>query len=83
METLKVGIISDTHGLLRPEAERFLAGVKPRAHSDRVGDFLGPHGQCDDRRHHRGHVADAAVPAGALWGVVPDQGASTRKRSHV
>ena len=25
--TFKIGIISDTHGLLRPEAERRLAGV--------------------------------------------------------
>lgn len=24
---LKIGVISDTHGLLRPEAERCLAGV--------------------------------------------------------
>src|ERR1700727_2934384 len=35
----KIGIISDTHGLLRPEAERRLAGVDHIIHS---GDIGGP-----------------------------------------
>lgn len=32
-----VGIISDTHGLLRPEAERALRGVDPIVHAGDVG----------------------------------------------
>ena len=50
---------------------------KPRAHSDRARDFLGADGLRDDGRHHRWHAADAVVPAGALCGVVPDQGAGS------
>lgn len=33
----RIGIISDTHGLLRPEAERCLAGVHHIIHSGDVG----------------------------------------------
>jgi putative phosphoesterase len=35
---MRVGIISDTHGLLRPEAERALDGVKLILHAGDVGD---------------------------------------------
>jgi putative phosphoesterase len=34
---VKIGIISDTHGLLRPEAERCLAGVDHIIHGGDVG----------------------------------------------
>lgn len=34
---LKIGIISDTHGLLRPEAERCLAGVDHIIHAGDIG----------------------------------------------
>ena len=37
--TFRIGIISDTHGLLRPEAERRLAGVDHIVHG---GDIGGP-----------------------------------------
>ena len=37
--TFRIGIISDTHGLLRPEAERCLAGVDHIVHG---GDIGGP-----------------------------------------
>ena len=36
---LRIGLISDTHGLLRPEAEAFLAGCDHIIHS---GDIGGP-----------------------------------------
>ena len=36
--TLQVGIISDTHGLLRPEALRELSGVQHILHAGDVGD---------------------------------------------
>jgi predicted phosphodiesterase len=35
--TFKIGIISDTHGLLRPEAERHLAGVDHIIHGGDIG----------------------------------------------
>ncbi|RWB65728.1 metallophosphoesterase family protein [Mesorhizobium sp.] len=35
--TFRVGIISDTHGLLRPEAERRLAGVDHIIHAGDIG----------------------------------------------
>ena len=35
--TFKIGIISDTHGLLRPEAERRLAGVDHIIHGGDIG----------------------------------------------
>jgi uncharacterized protein len=35
---MRVGIISDTHGLLRPEAERALRGVDLIVHAGDVGD---------------------------------------------
>ena len=34
----RIGIISDTHGLLRPEAERALAGVDHIIHAGDIGD---------------------------------------------
>src|SRR6478752_5155861 len=37
--TFRIGIISDTHGLLRPEAERALMGVNHIIHA---GDIGGP-----------------------------------------
>ena len=36
--TLRVGLISDTHGLLRPEAIAFLAGCHHIVHAGDVGD---------------------------------------------
>ena len=33
----KIGIISDTHGLLRPEAERHLTGVDHIVHAGDIG----------------------------------------------
>lgn len=36
--TYRIGIISDTHGLLRPEAERLLAGVEHIVHGGDIGD---------------------------------------------
>ena len=35
--TFKIGIISDTHGLLRPEAEQCLAGVDHIVHAGDIG----------------------------------------------
>ena len=35
--TFRIGIISDTHGLLRPEAERCLAGVDHIVHGGDIG----------------------------------------------
>ncbi|MGY4629807.1 metallophosphoesterase family protein [Bradyrhizobium sp. USDA 4486] len=35
--TFKIGVISDTHGLLRPEAERCLAGVSHIIHAGDIG----------------------------------------------
>ena len=35
---MRIGIISDTHGLLRPEAERALQGVDLIVHAGDVGD---------------------------------------------
>ena len=34
---LKIGVISDTHGLLRPEAEQRLAGVAHIIHAGDIG----------------------------------------------
>ena len=53
------------------------AAASLAAHPDRARDFLGADGLRDDGRHHRWHGADAVVPAGALCGVVPDQGAGS------
>lgn len=36
---MKIGVISDTHGLVRPEAQRALAGVEQIIHA---GDIGGP-----------------------------------------
>ncbi|TWB89932.1 hypothetical protein FBZ93_11544 [Bradyrhizobium macuxiense] len=36
--TFRIGIISDTHGLLRPEAERALAGVDHIIHGGDIGN---------------------------------------------
>jgi putative phosphoesterase len=38
MATFRVGVISDTHGLLRPEAKRLLAGVDHIVHGGDIGD---------------------------------------------
>src|SRR6516164_7500959 len=37
MITLKIGVISDTHGLFRPEAEKRLAGVDHIIHGGDIG----------------------------------------------
>ncbi|HEX3846824.1 MAG TPA: metallophosphoesterase family protein [Steroidobacteraceae bacterium] len=37
-QPLKVGVISDTHGLLRPETRAFLAGCDTIVHAGDVGD---------------------------------------------
>ena len=41
--TFRIGIISDTHGLLRPEAERRLTGVDQIIHGGDIGhpDIIG------------------------------------------
>ena len=44
---MKIGVISDTHGLLRPEAEQCLAGV---AHIIHAGDIGRPEVIADLRR---------------------------------
>ena len=36
-EVMRVGIISDTHGLLRPEAKRRLAGAMHIIHAGDIG----------------------------------------------
>lgn len=38
METLRIGLISDTHGLLRPEAIKALQGVDRIIHAGDIGD---------------------------------------------
>ena len=38
MSTHRIGLISDTHGLLRPEVTRALAGVEHIIHAGDVGD---------------------------------------------
>jgi putative phosphoesterase len=38
MVIFRIGIISDTHGLLRPEAERLLAGVDHIIHGGDIGN---------------------------------------------
>ncbi|MBT3602033.1 MAG: metallophosphoesterase family protein [Candidatus Latescibacteria bacterium] len=38
MNTHRIGLISDTHGLLRPEAVKTLAGVEHIIHAGDVGD---------------------------------------------
>jgi len=38
MAIVRIGIISDTHGLLRPEAERLLAGVDHIIHGGDIGN---------------------------------------------
>jgi putative phosphoesterase len=40
MDTVRIGLISDTHGLLRPEAVQALRGVTQILHA---GDIGGPH----------------------------------------
>jgi len=37
MKSFRIGIISDTHGLLRPAAERVLAGVDHIVHGGDIG----------------------------------------------
>ena len=50
-------------------------GREPGADPDFARGVLGSHGLRHDGRHHRGHASDPAVPAGALCGLVPHQGA--------
>ncbi len=50
----------------------------PRADPHKPRNFLGADGLRDDGRHRRRHRADAAVPAGALYRVVPGEAASSR-----
>ncbi len=38
MAIFRIGVISDTHGLLRPDAERLLAGVDHILHCGDIGD---------------------------------------------
>ena len=38
MKSCRIGVISDTHGLLRPEAVRMLAGVDYIVHGGDIGD---------------------------------------------
>lgn len=38
MAIFRIGIISDTHGVLRPEAERLLAGVDHIIHGGDIGN---------------------------------------------
>jgi hypothetical protein len=40
MKDMKIGVISDTHGLLRPEAVRTLRGVEHILHAGDVGDAI-------------------------------------------
>jgi putative phosphoesterase len=40
MKTLTIGVISDTHGLLRPEAVKALVGVDHILHAGDVGEAL-------------------------------------------
>lgn len=44
--TFKIGVISDTHGLLRPEAERCLAGVSHIIHAGDIGAQAVMDGLC-------------------------------------
>jgi putative phosphoesterase len=37
-EALRIGLISDTHGLLRPQAEQFLAGCDYIVHAGDIGN---------------------------------------------
>jgi uncharacterized protein len=50
----RIGIISDTHGLLRPEAERRLAGVDHIVHAGDIG---------------RPEIANTTKPVVLLWAV--------------
>jgi uncharacterized protein len=54
--TFRIGIISDTHGLLRPEAERRLTGVDQIIHGGDIGhpDIIGALRKiCAGRRDQR------------------------------
>ena len=44
--TFRIGVISDTHGLLRPEAERCLAGVSHIIHAGDIGAQAVMDGLC-------------------------------------
>lgn len=66
---LRIGLISDTHGLLRPEALAFLAGADHIVHG---GDIGGP-----DILEHLARLAPLTVVRGnndgAAWaGAIPD-----------
>lgn len=40
MDTVRIGLISDTHGLLRPEAMRALQGVERIIHAGDIGNAI-------------------------------------------
>ena len=65
-QVLRIGIISDTHGLLRPEAEQRLAGVAHIIHAGDVGraDVLA--GLREGDRHVQIGERDLQVPRPAL-----------------
>ncbi len=44
--TFRIGVIADTHGLLRPEAERCLAGVSHIIHAGDIGSRAVIDGLC-------------------------------------
>jgi putative phosphoesterase len=71
METLELGLISDTHGLLRPEALTALAGCDEILHAGDVGDpdILEELGAVAPVRAVRGNVDDDGTLA-RLPGVV-------------
>lgn len=50
---IKIGLISDTHNLVRPEAKRALAGVDQILHA---GDICGPEVLNELREIEQGHV---------------------------
>ena len=56
--TFRIGIISDTHGLLRPEAERHLTGVDQIIHGGDIGhsDIIGAHRKIAPVAAIRGNV---------------------------
>ena len=74
-----IGVISDTHGLLRPEALERLGGVKHIVHAGDVSrpDILEPLGRIAPTTAIRGNVDEGAWAAG-----LPDQ-TTLRLAGHV
>lgn len=64
---MRVGVISDTHGLLRPEALKALAGVNHILHAGDVGDrkILSALGEIAPLTAIRGNI-DRSGPCAAL-----------------